>query len=66
MSLELTYEEKIKLLVALDSRIERIEKVIDAFRDDEDKYVFETFTKDRKDLLKLKDKLKQYDAWKSI
>jgi len=66
MSLELTYEEKITLLVALDSRIERIEKVIDAFRDDEDKYVFETFTKDRKDLLKLKDKLKQYDAWKSI
>jgi len=66
MSLELTYEEKITLLVALDSRIERIEKVIDAFRDDEEKYVFETFTKDRKDLLKLKDKLKQYDAWKSI
>jgi len=66
MSLELTYEEKITLLVALDLRIERIEKVIDAFRDDEVKYVFETFTKDRKDLLKLKDKLKQYDAWKTI
>ncbi len=66
MSLELTYEERITLLVALDSRIERIEKVIDAYRDDEDKYVFETFTKDRKDLLKLKDKLKQYDTWKTI
>ena len=66
MSLELTYEEKITLLVALDSRIDRIERFIDAFRDDEDKYVFETFTKDRKDLLKLKDKLKQYDAWKTI
>ena len=66
MSLELTYEERITLLVALDLRIEGIEKVIDAFRYDEDKYVFETFTKDRKDLLKLKDKLKQYDAWKTI
>jgi hypothetical protein len=66
MSLELTYEERITLLVALDLRIEGIEKVIDAFRDDEDKYVFETFAKDRKDLLKLKDKLKQYDTWKTI
>ena len=60
MNLELTLEEKITLLSALDFRIERIEKVIDAFKNDEDKYVFDTCTKDREYLLKLIDKLKNY------
>jgi hypothetical protein len=60
MNLELTLEEKITLLSALYFRIERIEKVIDAFKNDEDKYVFDTCTKDREYLLKLKDKLKNY------
>lgn len=60
MNLELRLEEKITLLSALDFRIERIEKIIDAFKNDEDKYVFDTCTKDREYLLKLKDKLKNY------
>ena len=66
MNLELTLNEKITLLIILDTRIEKLEKLIEFSRNDEDKYIFKYHTQDLQNLLKLKYKIKEYDTWKSI
>jgi len=66
MSLELTLNEKITLLVMLDTRIEQLEKLVEFSRNDDDKYLSKSYTKDVQNLLKLKYKIKEYDTWKTI
>ena len=66
MSLELTLNEKITLLVILDSRIEKLEKLIEFSKNDDDKYLSKSYTQDVQNLLKLKYKIKEYDTWKTI
>jgi len=66
MNLELTLNEKITLLVMLDTRIEKLEKLIEFSINDEDKYLSNSYTQDVQNLLKLKYKIKEYDTWKSI
>ena len=66
MNLELTLNEKITLLVILDSRIEKLEKLIEFSKNDDDKYLSKSYTQDVQNLLKLKYKIKEYDTWKTI
>ena len=66
MSLELTLNEKITLIVMLDNQIEKLEKLIEFSKNDDDKYLFKSYTQDVQNLLKLKYKIKEYDTWKSI
>jgi hypothetical protein len=60
MNLELTIEEKYALMGALEVRIEKVEHLIQVFKNDEDRYPFESFTKTKEGLVNLLDKLKNY------
>lgn len=60
MSLELTIEEKHSLIGAIEVRIEKVENLIQAFKNDEDRYPFDSFTKTKEGLVNLLDKLKNY------
>jgi len=57
MNLELTIEEKYSLIGAIEVRLEKVEHLIQVFKNDEDRYPFESLTKTKVGLVNLLDKL---------
>lgn len=58
--LKLTLNEKVILLVELTIKLDRVNKLIEIYKDNEDDFFFNMYTKDKNDISILKDKIENY------
>lgn len=58
--LKLTLNEKVILLVELTIKLDRVNKLIKIYKDNEDDFFFNMYTKDKNDISILKDKIENY------
>jgi hypothetical protein len=53
MTLQLTEENKMLLIGSIFTRLERIDKIIELFKDFQDPWTFEHYSQEREQLIKL-------------